>query len=50
MKLWGEILGRPGNERAMILLVVGHPAGDAKVPRAATAKKPLEQIATFFPE
>tara|TARA_E500000178_G_scaffold342809_1_gene388591 strand:- start:3247 stop:3975 length:729 start_codon:yes stop_codon:yes gene_type:complete len=48
MKFLGEILGRPSNERAMILLVVGHPADDAQVPRAATVKKPLEQIATFF--
>ena len=48
MKFLGEILGRPNNERAMILLVVGHPADDAKVPRAATVKKPLEQIATFI--
>jgi hypothetical protein len=32
----------------MMLLVVGHPAADAMVPRAATLKKPLEQIASFF--
>ena len=48
MKFLSKILGRPGNERPMILLVVGHAAPDAKVPRAATVKKPLDQISSFF--
>ncbi len=43
-----EILGRPENERAYMLLVVGYPAEDAMVPRAATIKKPLSTIASFF--
>ena len=47
MKFLNRILGRPSNERPYILLVVGHPAEDAMIPRAATVKKPLEQIATF---
>ena len=33
MKFLSKILSRPGNERPMILLVVGHAAPDAKVPR-----------------
>ena len=48
MKFLSEILRRPVNERPYLLLVVGHPAEDAMIPRAATVKKPLEQIATFF--
>ncbi|MDA8590978.1 nitroreductase family protein [Luminiphilus sp.] len=48
MKFLSKILGRPANERATMLLVVGHPAEDAKVPRAATVKKPLHQISTFL--
>lgn len=48
MKFLNEILERPNNERPMILLVVGHPDGAATVPRAATVKKPLDKIATFF--
>ncbi|MBN7795296.1 nitroreductase family protein [Parahaliea mediterranea] len=48
MKFLNEILGRPGNERPYILLVVGHPADNAMIPRAATVKKPLEQIASFL--
>ena len=48
MKFLSKILGRPANERPMVLLVVGHAAPDAKVPRAATVKKPLDQISSFF--
>ena len=48
MKFLNRILGRPSNERPYILLVVGHPADDARIPRAATVKKPLQQIATFM--
>ncbi len=47
MKFLNQILGRPGNERPYILLVVGHPAADAMIPRAATLKKSLEEIASF---
>ena len=39
-------LGRPANERPFLLLVVGHPAADARVPDIT--KKPLERIATFL--
>ena len=47
MKFLSEILHRPANERPYLLLVVGHAAEDAMVPRAATIKKPLEAIASF---
>jgi nitroreductase len=39
-------LGRPANERAFLLLVVGYPAADAVVP--ALSRKPLEEIASFM--
>jgi nitroreductase len=48
MKFLNRILGRPKNERPYILLVVGHPAEDAMIPRAATVKKELAQIASFI--
>lgn len=48
MKFLNEILGRPANERPYILLVVGHAAEDAMIPRAATKKKTLAEIATFI--
>ena len=48
MKFLSKILGRPGDECPMTLLVAGHGAPEAKVPRAATVKKPLDQISSFF--
>jgi nitroreductase len=45
MDFLGQILGRPANEKAFLLLVVGYPAADAQVP--AISKKPLEEIASF---
>ena len=47
MNFLNEILNRPENEKPFMLLVVGYPAEDAKVPKIS--KKPLDQIATFFP-
>ena len=46
MKFLREILGRPANERAVMILVAGYPAADATVP--AISKKPLDQIASFL--
>ena len=48
MKFLNRILECPSNERPYVLLVVGHPTQMAMVPRAATIKKSLEQIATFI--
>ena len=45
MGFLNELLGRPSNERPFLLLVVGFPARDARVP--VLSKKPLEAIATF---
>lgn len=46
MGFLNEILGRPGNERPFLLLVVGYPAADVRVPQIE--KKQLEEIATFL--
>jgi nitroreductase len=46
MGFLNEICGRPENEKAMILLVVGKPAAGCEVP--AIGKKPLDEIATFL--
>jgi nitroreductase len=47
MKFLNTILGRPADlERPFLLLVVGHPAADARVPDIA--RKPLADIATFL--
>lgn len=44
MGFLNEALGRPGNEKAYIMLVVGHPAEDATVPTHAKKKFPLGEI------
>ncbi len=46
MNFLNEILGRPKNERPFLLLVVGYPAKDAKVPDIK--KKKLDEISSFF--
>ncbi len=46
MKFLREVLGRPVNERATMILVTGYPASDAKVP--AITRKPIDEIATFL--
>lgn len=40
-------LGRPGNEKPVMILAVGHPAPNATVPKAATLKKPIDDIMTI---
>lgn len=45
MGFLGELLERPANEKAVMLIVTGYPAPDARVPRLE--RKPLEAIATF---
>ena len=46
MHFLSTILGRPDNERPFLLLVVGYPAADARVPDIQ--RKPLDAIATFI--
>ncbi len=46
MGFLNEILGRPANERPFLLLVVGYPAPDVRVPDIH--RKPLDAIATFL--
>lgn len=46
MKFLNRILKRPVYERPFLILVVGYPADEAKVP--LIQKKPLDEIATFF--
>ena len=45
MKFLNEILGRPTSERPFLLLVVGYPADDARVPDIN--RKPLPEYVTF---
>ncbi|MDQ6738342.1 MAG: nitroreductase family protein [Gemmatimonadota bacterium] len=41
-----EVLGRPENEKPVLLIVTGYPAADARVPRLG--RKPLSEIATIL--
>ncbi len=45
MGFLGELLGRPPHEKAMLVMPVGYPARDAKVPDLR--RKPLEQIVVW---
>jgi iodotyrosine deiodinase len=48
MRFLNHICGRPENEKPYMILVAGHAADGATVPRHAKVKKPLEEIATFL--
>jgi nitroreductase len=45
MGFLGEVLGRPAHEKAFLVMPVGYPATDARVPDLA--RKPLESIAVW---
>ena len=46
MKFLNGLLGRPDNETPFLILVVGHPADNARVP--AITRRALSEIATFI--
>jgi hypothetical protein len=46
MGFLNDLLDRPANERPFLLLVVGYPAEDAKVP--AISRKSIHEISTFI--
>ena len=47
MKFLNAALGRPGSEKPVMILAVGHAAQNATVPAVAKMKKPLEEILTM---
>lgn len=44
MSFLGEVLERPKNERAYMLIPIGWPMDECQVPEAALVKKPLEEV------
>lgn len=48
MKFLSEILGRPDNERAFVVIPVGYPAEGAQVPHIG--KKPLDEVLVWVGE
>lgn len=47
MKFLRDILNRPKNERPWLLIPVGYPADDCRVPKAAIARKELDEVLSF---
>ena len=48
MNFLNSILKRPANEKPFVLLVVGKPKDNCKIPVFATQKKTFSKIATEF--
>ena len=48
MNFLNKILKRPNNEKPFVLLVVGYPDINAKIPKFAKEKKLLEEISTLI--
>jgi len=48
MRFLNELCERPGNEKPEMILVVGHAAKEATVPKHAKWKKPLKDIMRFI--
>ena len=46
MGFLGEVLGRPKNEKAFLLIPIGYPADDCQVPDLE--RKPLEDIVARY--
>ncbi|MDE0209749.1 MAG: nitroreductase family protein [Boseongicola sp.] len=46
MKFLNGMLNRPASEKPIMIVAVGHPAEDAKVPAVAKIKKSLDEILT----
>jgi len=48
MTFLNKILKRPANEKPFVLLVVGFPKSNTKVPKFASQKKSLDEISTWY--
>jgi nitroreductase len=48
MKFLNGALDRPASEKPTMIIAVGHPAPDAKIPSVAKTKKPLDEISRFY--
>lgn len=48
MKFLNGALNRPGSEKPVMILAVGHPADNATVPAVAKIKKPLKEILKVY--
>lgn len=44
MKFLADVLERPANERAFLLIPVGYPTDDCQVPKKALLRKPIDDV------
>jgi len=47
MKFLGQVLGRPAHERAYMLIPIGYPTDDCRVPAHAIHRRPLGEVLVF---
>jgi iodotyrosine deiodinase len=47
MKFLSQVLGRPDNERAYMLIPVGYPTDDCTVPAHALPRRPLDEVLIY---
>ena len=48
MRFLSKICNRPSSNKASLILAVGHPAKNAKIPLASTLKKPINEVLSIF--
>ncbi len=48
MKFLNPLLNRPASEKPVMIIATGHAGPDATIPKAATIKKPLNEILTVM--
>ena len=48
MSFLNKILNRPVNEKPFVILVVGFPEVNCRIPKFATKKKSINQISTWL--
>ena len=48
MKFLNQLLNRPTSEKPVMIIATGHPSADATIPKAATIKKPQDEILTVL--
>jgi len=48
MKFLNPLLNRPASEKPVMIIAAGHAAKNATIPKAATVKKPLNEILTVL--
>ncbi len=50
MKFLRDVLRRPDHERPFVLIPVGYAADDCTVPQHALHRRPLNEVAAFYPD